>query len=105
MRYAFHPEARLEYLDAAAYYAAARPGLGAEFSREIESVIAQICEAPTRWGFFEQDVRRCLARRFPFAVLYSIEGDYLLIVAIMHCSREPGYWRRRVGQNPPSAPL
>jgi toxin ParE1/3/4 len=33
---------------------------------------------------------------FPYAVLFSIEEDYILIVAVMHCRREPGYWRNRV---------
>jgi hypothetical protein len=27
--------------------------------------------------------------------LYTIEQDYILIVAVMHCSRAPGYWKRR----------
>jgi hypothetical protein len=75
MRYAFHPEARLEYREAATFYAAAKPGLGAEFTREIECVLKQISEAPSRWPLFEQDVRRCLARRFPFAVLYTVEEE------------------------------
>lgn len=96
MRYGFHPEARREYRDAAAYYEAARPGLGAAFTLEIESVIEQITASPERWRSFEDDVRRCLARRFPYALLYSIETDYILIVAVMHGSREPGYWKHRM---------
>lgn len=96
MRYAFHPEARLEYREAAAYYEATRPGLGAAFTIEVESVIEQITAAPERWRHFEEDVRRCLARRFPYGVLYTIERDYILIVAVMHGSREPGYWKHRI---------
>lgn len=76
---------------------AARPGLGAAFTREVESVIELVCEAPERWRLFEQDVRRCLTRRFPYAVLYTIEDDYVLIVAVMHGSRKPGYWKNRIG--------
>ena len=82
--------------DSAALYAAARLGLGAEFTREVESVIERICDAPERWKLFEQDVRRCLTRRFPFAVLFIVEADYVLIIAVMHGSREPGYWRHRI---------
>ena len=44
----------------------------------------------------DEDVRRCLTRIFPFAVLYTIEQDFILIVAVMHWSREPGYWRDRL---------
>ena len=28
-------------------------------------------------------------------VLYTIESDYILILAVMHCSRKPGYWKER----------
>lgn len=34
-------------------------------------------------------------RVFPYAILYSIEADYVLIMAVMHCHREPGYWKNR----------
>ncbi|MFH0813669.1 MAG: type II toxin-antitoxin system RelE/ParE family toxin, partial [Pseudomonadota bacterium] len=29
-------------------------------------------------------------------VLYTIEPDYILIIAVMHCHREPGYWKTRI---------
>jgi hypothetical protein len=60
MRCAFHPEARLEYLEATAFYEARRPGLGAAFTREVEATVERILEAPGRWRAIEQDVRRCL---------------------------------------------
>ena len=33
---------------------------------------------------------------FPYAVLYSTEPQYILILAVMHHRREPGYWRDRI---------
>lgn len=99
MRHEFHPEARFEFRESAAFYEGCRSGLGVAFADEIESVIERILEAPDRWPFLEQDVRRCLAHRFPFGVLYTIEQDYVLIIAVMHCSRRPGYWRHRVARN------
>jgi toxin ParE1/3/4 len=33
---------------------------------------------------------------FPYAVLYTIEPTFILIVAVMHCAREPGYWKTRI---------
>ena len=58
--------------------------------------LSRFCDAPERGRLFEQDVRRCLTRRFPYALLYTIEADYILILAVMHGSREPGYWRHRI---------
>lgn len=99
MTYDFHPEARKEYLEAAAFYEKRRPGLGAAFTFEIEATIERIIESPTRWRVVEQDVRRCLSHTFPYGILYTIEGDSVLIVAIMHLRRRPGYWLERL-QNP-----
>ncbi|CAN5131164.1 hypothetical protein BH20VER2_BH20VER2_06600 [soil metagenome] len=95
MRYAFHPEARLEYRKTAIFYEARRSGLGAIVTREIESAIERILAAPEQFPFIEQDVRRCLAHVFPYGVLYTIEPDFILIIAVAHASRRPGYWQAR----------
>ena len=96
MTYDFHPEAPLEYREAAAFYESRRQGLGAGFSLEVESTIGRILEAPRRWREIEQDVRSCRTRTFPYAILYSLDDDSVLIVAVMHLRRKPGYWRERV---------
>lgn len=96
MSHQFHPEAREEYRQAAIYYEERRQGLGDHFIEQIELAIQQIVESPQRWALIEDGVRRCLTHIFPYAILYSIESDYILILAVMHCSREPGYWRNRL---------
>ncbi|MDP2792818.1 MAG: type II toxin-antitoxin system RelE/ParE family toxin [Sulfurisoma sp.] len=96
MKIEFHPEALAEFRDAAAYYEKHQPVLGSRFINAVESAIAHIKESPTSWRIVEDDVRRYLTKVFPYAVLYSIEDGYILIVAVMHCRREPGYWRKRV---------
>lgn len=96
MRFQFHPEARAEYLDATAYYEERQTGLGIRFTIEIENTIQRIIEAPTQWQKIEGDIRRGLTHTFPYGVLYSIENDYVIILAVMHHSRKPGYWRTRM---------
>jgi plasmid stabilization system protein ParE len=96
MRYEFHPDALAEYEEAAQYYAECQEGLELRFIAAVEHAVQQIIEAPERWRILEEDIRRCLTRVFPYAVLYTIEKDYVLIIAVMHCHREPGYWRNRV---------
>ena len=97
MKFEFHPQALIEYEQAAGYYAGHRAGLEREFINAVEHAIDQILRAPHTWRKFEDDVRRCLTRVFPYAVLYSIEPDAILIIAVMHNRREPGYWRERIG--------
>jgi plasmid stabilization system protein ParE len=100
MKHAFHPEAFAEYVAAASAYEDGQPGLGARFIQSVESAIEGICQAPERWTILEQDVRRRLTRVFPYAILYVIEENHLLIVAVMHCHRKPGYWRTRAVASP-----
>jgi plasmid stabilization system protein ParE len=98
MMHEFHPAAFQEYFEAVRAYEERQPGLGSRFFRSVELALESICESPERWPFLEQDIRRKLTRVFPYAVLYSIEERYILIVAVMHCHREPGYWHARIAR-------
>lgn len=100
MRHAFHPEALAEYASAVRGYEQSQPGLGARFIEHVEAAIVSVCESPERWPILEQDIRRRLTRIFPFAILYTIEEGYILIVAVTHCHRRPRYWRTRVETAP-----
>jgi plasmid stabilization system protein ParE len=95
MNYEFHPEALEEYQEATLYYAERDPALAERFVDSVEEAIARIREGPLRWRILEDDVHRCLTHVFPYGMLYTMERDYILIVAVMHCSREPGYWKDR----------
>jgi hypothetical protein len=100
MKHVFHPDALAEYASAVGAYEETQPGLGARFVDHTEATIAAVCSSPDRWPVLEQDIRRRLTRIFPFAILYTVEEDFVLIVAVMHCHRKPGYWRRRVETEP-----
>jgi toxin ParE1/3/4 len=101
MKFEFHPEALAEYQEAARYYAGCQKGLELRFMAAVEHAIEQIVETPNRWPVLDDEIHRCLTRVFPYAVLYSIEPDYILIVALMHSHRKPGYWQTRI-PNPAS---
>ena len=98
MTYSFHPEARAEFKEAILYYSEKSPSLGLAFYTEVEHAIERIVQNPVLYRVIDEDVRRCLTKRFPYAILYSIEDHYILILAIMHCSREPSYWKHRLAE-------
>ena len=95
MKYVFHPEALKEYADAVRNYTEQRTEVAQAFINAIEDAVYRVRESPTRYNAIDDDVRRCMTRRFPYGILYTIEQDYILILAVMHCSREPGYWKSR----------
>ena len=57
--------------------------------------LERIARDPIAWSPTDEDVRRCLTRVFPFALYYTIEPEFILILAIAHLAREPGYWASR----------
>ena len=95
MTFEFHPEARIEFIDAVAYYEKSSEGVGLRFSREVYSTINRVTASPTAWPGVTENTRRCLASQFPYSVVYEVREQDVLIVAIAHFSREPFYWRSR----------
>ena len=92
----FDPEALEEYQEAARYYAGPQLDLDIRFIGCVEVAIGLICDAPEGWRVFAgRELRRALTKVFPYAVFYTIESDHVLIIAVAHYSREPGYWQHR----------
>ena len=93
----FDLEALAEYEAAARYYADRQSELGLRFITCVEDAIALLCESPDRWRVFAgNEVRRAPTKVFPYGILYTVESDHILIVAVTHYSREPGYWQTRL---------
>ena len=95
MKYRLHREALAEYEGDIRYYKNRQPGLQLRFVAAVEEAIHRILEHPQRWRRIEPDIQRCLTRTFPYAIIYSVRGDTVFILAIAHGSREPGYWKHR----------
>ncbi len=100
MKYAFHPEAEAEFLDAIDYYEECEPGLGYDFAIEVHASIKSILSFPIAWAILEDDIRRCQTKRFPYGIVYSQDGAMIFILAVMHLHRAPDYWKDRVRQRP-----
>lgn len=93
---ALHPEADAEYEAAVRYYAAIRPELGGRFFDEIERLMAEARTKPKVFRFIRPPARRVLSGDFPYGVVYVDQPDRILILAVMHLHRAPGYWRHRI---------
>jgi plasmid stabilization system protein ParE len=95
LRVVFRPAAKSEYEEAAAWYETQSPGLGEEFLREMDDVISSAAEFPARYPMVTGDVRRAVARRFPYSVFFRCRADTLVVLAVFHGRRDPAVWRRR----------
>lgn len=96
MKLVNHPEARSELREAIGYYNDCRSGLGIEFFNEVRSSFKQIAGSPLLWRYWSENSRRHLIKRFPYTIIYEPRADSVLVVAIAHQSRKPGYWKDRI---------
>lgn len=87
--------AELEMLDAARYYELQAPGLGGDFLDKIDAAVRDIGANPSRWSIIRSDIRRRLIHRFPYALLYRVAPDEVVVQATMHLHRRPDYWMDR----------
>ncbi|MBW7898248.1 Plasmid stabilization system protein [Candidatus Brocadiaceae bacterium B188] len=97
MKVIFTNLAKLELEDATAFYELEYLGLGKRFKQEVKKSIKRIIEYPKACSIERGDVRKCLLHKFPYKILYSIEDDHILIIAIAHLHRKPDYWIEREG--------
>ena len=95
MRVVSHPEAEQELEAAALWYEERQPGLGEMFLDEFEATLRRILVAPERWRRVRGENRKLNFHRFPFAIIYSVHGQELIIKAVMHLHRRPFFWEQR----------
>lgn len=91
----FHPEARVEYLEAIQRYNEINPDLGSGLYAEVEQALEFVARMPLAGVPVRQNVRKVVLRRFPYALFYEIVDESVRIVAVAHQRRRPGYWRHR----------
>jgi len=101
MRYSLiiRPEAESDLREARRWYEKQRKGLGHDFLLCIEAGIESIQEKPLLCPIVHGAVRRKLVRRFPFGIFYVVRESTIIILAIMHCRRNPAEWMRRAGRD------
>ena len=76
------------------HYNEQRPGRGDDFLRAVRDAIEDIAEYPIRWPGSKLSRRRVLTR-FPFTIHYRFDALELVVLAVAHHKRRPGYWLRR----------
>lgn len=96
LRVVFRTPAQLEFEKAAIWYNDQRQGLGEEFLQEIDDVLSRAAAHPERYPIVAGDVRKAVARRFPYSVFFRTRADTLVVLAVFHGRRDPEIWRRRL---------
>lgn len=95
MRIKFHPHARAELRAARNWYYDRSPLSAITFAQTVDKALSRIRDAPNTFPLAEHGTRKCVLERFPFTVFYRTAEADIVIIAVAHQKRRPGYWSTR----------
>lgn len=87
--------AEADLAEATVWYEDRAPGLGLEFLRAVEALLATLERSPELYPEVYRGVRRALMRRFPHAVYYRIESERVSVLGCLHHRMHGRRWQRR----------
>jgi plasmid stabilization system protein ParE len=97
MNFRILPEANAELREAVAFLLKKSPGAAQRLKDRIGNSLAEIQENPYLCAVIDKnDLRRKLVKKSEYSILYTVDLFEILVIAIMHQKREPGYWRDRL---------
>src|SRR5215467_4107538 len=90
-----HEHADEELKAAAIFYETREAGLGDSFLHRVTETFESIIAHPSAGTIVTGEIRRRLLRQFPYSIVYRIQTERIVIIAVAHWSRKPGYWKER----------
>lgn len=90
--------ARTELEEAIWFYELEQSGLGQRFKKEVRHALRRMKQYPQACPIERGDIRKCFVHTFPYTIFYSIQGQTIVVVAIAHQHRKPGYWADRIDE-------
>lgn len=99
----YHPEALSELRAAVAWYDEHGVGLGDRFEAAVDDAIDTVVDWPESGAIWPgwDHIPAARSRRvtgFPLRLVYVVHASELVVMALSHDKRLPGYWRERAGE-------
>ena len=89
------PLAEADLADATKWYEEERTGLAARFLSDLDRTLARVQEHPFHFPAVSDGIHRALLHTFPYAVYFRPGDDLVMVLAVLHQSRNPKVWRGR----------
>ena len=90
-----HAAAEAEYEAALAWYLARSARAADGFEAAVEQALASVAARPELYPLCDDRHRFCPLRRYPYSLIYRVDGNQIRVVAVAHSRRLPGYWSGR----------
>ncbi len=96
MNLEYYPEARADVQKAYDWYDECSYEAAEGFRASLNYTLGKITENPNAYGYVKGTVKVASLKRFPYAVYFEVELDRVKIIAVMHHSRNPRIWKKRL---------
>jgi plasmid stabilization system protein ParE len=90
------PGARRDFDESFGWYAERSMPAALRFVNAVEAAFFPIALDPKRFGAIDAVHRECPVGHFPFRIVFRVAADRIVVVAIAHAKRRPGYWKGRI---------
>ncbi len=87
--------ARRDFDESFDWYAERSTQAAVRFAAAVDAALDRIVANPTQFASPDGVHRECPVKKFPFRIVYRLVDNRVLVVAIAHAKRRPGYWRNR----------
>jgi len=84
-------EAILDIQEAFESYEKKQEGLGYLLIEEIEICYTKLFEHPHHYSYINKRYRRIKVNRFPYLIIYEIEGEDIFINSVRHAKQKPKF--------------
>jgi plasmid stabilization system protein ParE len=89
------PAARHDFDESFNWYAQRSVAAAGKFSIAFDDTLHLIAESPELFAGIDSVHRACLVKHFPYRIVYRIERTRVVVVAVAHAKRRPGFWKGR----------
>jgi toxin ParE1/3/4 len=97
IRHRYHPAAQAEYRSAVAWYRERSREAARRLVEAVNAGLRSIRERPLAWPAWRGGpARRRLLHKFPYSLFFAMSSGEVVIYAVAHHSRRPGYWVERM---------
>ena len=95
MRAEFNFGGSLDFREAFDFFTERSPAVGLRFFNEVLAAYSRLVAFPELGSAYMGGTRRLLLAEFPYFLVYTIDRGLVLVLAVAHTAREPGYWLDR----------
>ncbi len=87
--------AETDYTESLCWYAERSIEAACDFDDEFDRALHEILSDPIRFPLCDSRHRYFLMRRFPFRIIYRVNDDEVIVIAVVHAARSSDFWANR----------